>query len=211
MEKIDFKYDLDYHYDIGTTCGNDCDEDYCHHGTVENVHIRGTIDFYDISRVISEHYKQFNSENKIQNYCLQRLCALLDKDSFAIEIEDGYYGEELGTITLHNQKLFDDFFKIKDDNKMIEYTLEREYGFVPPNLLNKQWQYKKVPLTKVKANMPLHKINKERLEFYKKHLSETCLLCVQDGKNYRLIDGRHRFLSLNPNAVHEIDIIYSAP
>jgi hypothetical protein len=126
---------------------------------------------------------------------------LYDGDNWYVEVEGGYYGEEIGTvkpISDINNKLADYLVKLyfsKTTKERFLVTLESEYGYILESIEELD-------------NFEIRNIAKKDIIFgndghYKKcedhdkyeHKDYPLGFVIIDGDKYKLIDGYHRLLA----------------
>lgn len=199
MKKHDFMYlveiDTEYNHNSGT-------------------YQKAEVVSVDTDEVLSRVYKQFKIDDKRQilRYCIERIYRLFspnDITQYTIDISAGYYGDEIVSVTW---KKFDEFIKCVEDlckrySKLsqIEYTLEKEYGYIIPRVKNAtaviceqiypstltdafseaaEYQIKTVMHDDI-TNEYVEQINNGKMIDYD-------IFCIVD-KDYHIIDGFHRF------------------
>jgi hypothetical protein len=193
---IDFK---------SSACTGECSY-YCRCGTI----ISTTISVNKIEFFNSLKKKGF--EYPIRDYCLERLVnIIIDKECFNITISKGYYGEEIDAVSLENDTFYKSYNKINSFNfseaESVELILELEYGYVLPELKNKNWEIKTINIDNITFNKYKHSLLNV-IEEYKKQ-DEFVVLCngIDGSDNYKLIDGYHRFAAAKSLELNKIKIL----
>ncbi len=226
-----FNYCINYDYTTSRSCDESgCDtEGICRCGTIENTSIDGV----DVRKIRDQIYNELypnNLSNKrnskisdilgfneslIDRYCIDRILTILkifNTQNWDIEIESGYYGQEIGDVTL-NESIFDklksnceSIYSIVDHCEKIKFILNLEYGFIPDHI--KLTKSEIIVLNK--SDILFEKLNgkhinlvkSKNLEFYSDKqydLPRGIVKKYQDG--YKIIDGYHRMLSSSKDCV----------
>ena len=189
-----FHYDVDLDYDTEYDCHNGsdcCDNDYCRCGRIVNAkvkHVKFSNIYEDIQTLNMSELERYGLERILSHY------KYYDKDSWDIEVRGGYYGQEIGRVTLaiadSVMKTYEKFMKL-DPNKQVEFLLELEYGYLLDRVKNKTWEIKKLNKNDLNTNRDYYaKI--ENVERYKNY--PFILGIVVEGG---LIDGYHRVLGMS--------------
>ncbi len=193
----DFKYSIDYDYEaVDKQC--ECGDNYCR---CEEINVTVKPNISDVARTIANNYVgkgKAPKTNEIFEYCIDRILrkdAAYEPDSWNVDIDQGYYGQEIKNITLN------DFTKNKiiecsklSDNEMIEFVLKNEYGFLLPQLEGMSWEIKTVNFEELKTT------NKEYTKkvdpsSYEKEIDFPIGVYTYDGIRHRIIDGHHRYVA----------------
>lgn len=139
-----------------------------------------------------------DSTSLIDRYCVERLLnALLTKASWYVRVVGGYYGEEIGEVTLHNADTLIAQVALllaAPKFKRIPNVLAAEYGYVPTPLQNvKSWQVVTLPKSSVRLGNASYaaRLDPKRLTLYK-HYSLPKGVGVVESGGVRLLDGYHR-------------------
>ncbi len=190
----DLRYTVDVDYDNGTgEC--ECGDDYCRCGTIVNTRIA------DVP--CDKLAEKIAPETLLLKYCVERILRhfrpLHDSANWDIEVEGGYYGEELGDVKLKPnvaETLATILHSLEDatDNQAVETALQVEYGFVLPTLKDKTWTLERVAVAELDLSNKHHaaNLNEEQVVSYRVNEKPIVGLVLKlDGK-YRVIDGYHR-------------------
>lgn len=193
--------DLHYTVDVDYTNGGDCesygcdDEGICRCGTIENPHVAGI----PCDRLA----EKIAPSELFLKYCVERILRhfkpLHDSSNWDIQVEGGYYGEELGEVKL-NESVAEILSNIllslekATDNERIEAALALEYGFILPTIKNKTWSLEKITLADVELGQTKHasKLNEERIIDYMINDAPIIGIVLESAGKYRVIDGYHR-------------------
>jgi hypothetical protein len=199
LETFNFLYYSDVEYDTEYECQNGsdcCDNDYCRCGQIVNERLTRVPD------ILTEYQrkKHFDPPTKLRVwdlYCIDRLLVLhkaYDPDSYYIKVVGGYYGQEIGSVTLNCGKVLDE--KINHVLSLpkiekIKYVLNEEYGYILPELEGKNFKVQKVKKDRILFGQKEHYKDIEHTEYYETHDLPRGI-CVADGKMFRVLDGYHR-------------------
>lgn len=200
FKKKNLQYILDYDYNR-SRCH--CDDDYCRCTTIEEAWIERLI-VPDVVAELSNTY--VNSDSVIDEYCFDRLCHIFkvyDKDFYDIDIQPGYYGEEIDGIYFENEEkvvnAFNEILKLEDDIDKIKYCLRVEYKYLIPSV--EETKYVSIGEASVKDIVIPNKeyfirLSENAIEDYKIDNGDLPLaICIHDGNKYKLVDGYHRFVA----------------
>ena len=226
--KRSFKWaGVDCDYDRYTTCEESGCDYICRCSKIINQRVCDV----DISVISSEIYAEFfddslstKRDNKINSvlfgiskeidlYTIDRILRnfkIWDSDNWEVDIDGGYYGEELGDICLeyHISKRLEDEIElalsIDDINSRIEYLLKLEYGYLLPELKGRS--YEVVTLNKediVFGSVNQYKkVSNENLDHYSdKKYTGIRGVVMEDGKKFKIIDGYHRLFKTDLDKV----------
>jgi hypothetical protein len=224
----DFKYLLDYDYSSYTDCSNSgCDDEgICRCSTIENecvkyVYINQIVESVfnnlspsGISKLRNDRLNLILPDNDdiINKYGIWRLSVihkLWNTDLYDISVEGGYYGQEIGEITLDSkiqQKWEADcitFWNLDTLKEKIFFLLEKEYGNVLPNLKNLTPKLITICFDDIDWKSTNHNhitnVNKKNCDYYNDNTYKLPRGIVRNigGGKYQLVDGYHRILHSN--------------
>jgi hypothetical protein len=197
-------------------CGNDiCRCSYITEEKIEKIDINRVVKYiYDKTFDNSLSMKRnkiidaiiFNTNKDIDIYTIDRIariCKLYSEKSWDINICAGYYGQEIDTIKINNDIYIDFNSKLEIAfslglKERIEYILELEYGYILPELRDKNYE-----LIKIKKNdiifsneSHLEKVSQKFLEYYSDvNYSGIKAIVIKKSNKYKLVDGYHRCFS----------------
>lgn len=197
----DLHYNVDVTYDNGTDeC--ECGDDYCRCSTIVNT----TVESIPYDRLAEE----IAPESILIKYCVERILRhfkpLREQSSWDIEVEGGYYGEELGEVKLNKdvaETLSNILLSLENatDNQAIETALQVEYGFVLPTLKDKNWTLERVAVAELELKNKHHAANldEEQVVSYRIDEKPVVGLVLHLDNKYRVIDGYHRITAAKKN------------
>jgi hypothetical protein len=196
IEDVNFHYGLDIKYDSQNMWR---DSDY-HSSDCYIVNARiEKFDPIEISRRICSE----NSIKGIDVYFVDRIINLgnFKKEDFDIEVVGGYYGDEIGSVKLDitaekvvliNSQI-NHMLALKTLKEKLFYCLDLEYNSLLPELETLYYSEETIPKDQVKFyNERYMERRVPVLDRYLKYPYVVALL-IENGKDYRLIDGYHRF------------------
>jgi len=206
-EQYDWHYSsIEIEYDRTSCTG--C-EDYCRCAKIINAEIE--------SLNINEFLSNFldDSAPAILNYCIDRIVRLakISKDSFEINVAQGYYGEEIDSVTLDSgivKKLYKNIVKLKDllGIQKIKHVLTLEYGYLLDSI---KWldNYKieEIWLNEISYNDDYRKKVDISENYYDKDFTLPRGIFIKKGDQYKLIDGYHRTLKAKSIGLTRINVI----
>jgi len=190
----DLHYTVDVDYDNGTDeC--ECGDDYCRCSTIVNTQV-SSVPYEKLAEEIAP-------ESILLKYCVERILRhfkpLREQSSWDIEVEGGYYGEELGEVKLDKnvaETLATILHSLEDatDNQAVETALNVEYGFILPTLKDKTWTLERVAVAELDLGNKHHAANldEERVDSYRVEKQPVIGLLLKADNKYRVIDGYHR-------------------
>jgi hypothetical protein len=217
----DFKYcGVNYDYDSETSCSESgCDsEGICRCGVIVNQRVESV----DVCQMADEIYKLYfdNSKstdrnNKINSvlygtgkeldtYCIDRVLRahmIWDNDKWSISVESGYYGQEMGRITIespYDKKIQDDIETVLSLNTIkekIDFILNLEYGYLLPELDGCDYEISTININDVIFGSDGHykKIQTQNVEHYVDiNYKGIRGVVKEEGGKYKIIDGYHR-------------------
>jgi len=196
-----------YHVEVNYTSDYNCEahgcdrEGICRCGRIEYPTVE-SIDSVGLTRAILTNSGQFSV---ITDYAVERsLRHLINVDYFDIAVVGGYYGEEIGDITLGNQ---DDLLTTLKNllamtpNDQIRESLKLEYRMLLPELVNSNFTVQKIETSKITYQKERYNAVDKDQELLHKYIGRANhsyyadrpqVLVLQEEDGYRLIDGYHR-------------------
>jgi len=224
LKDITFQYNGIYiAYDYVLRCETyGCDEEgICRCGIIDRKRVEST----SISLLVEKIYDDFFMKGKAANrnntinellygigkdidiYTIDRILRsykIWENENWDIEIEGGYYGEQIGDITIKEaiaEKIEAELwtvFTLPTLKEKIEYLLKVEYGKVLPEL--SKCSYESIVIDKddvlFGVEKHLNKVMKKDLDFYSdKNYSGFRGIVVKSGDKWRIVDGYHRIFS----------------
>lgn len=230
---FNFKYCVDYDYDMIRDCeANGCDY-ICRCGTIENSHVTSVDVTQMVVAVTDEYFDKSlssvrnskintllgNITDEINFYTIDRILRLnrvYEPSNWEIQTCGGYYGQEIDDIILDDyiaskiEKQLEEAFDIIDLTKRIEYLLTLEYGYILPELVNCRYEVVSIERDKLifGSQNQYKKVAKEDLRHYndKSYLSYRGIV-IEKGDEYRLIDGYHRCFAAEDRFIEVIKAI----
>jgi len=208
------QYEVEVDYSRSECCGG-CD-DYCRCSTIQGERVKKAHPQY-----LSVHATPQKFRNTIFHYCIERIFVALElweEDNWLIRICGGYYGEEIGEVSMTSQtrraleEKINQLFSIESDIEKILFVLNEEYGFIADILKKaKKASIKNISMDDIKmGNMEYHlKLRKGKCPYYSKDDEYTLpvAVCVPDGDKYRIVDGYHRYATAMQENRKKVDII----
>lgn len=225
LYNVDFLYrGVEVDYNRFYNCESyGCDsEGICRCSSIEDEHITSI----DVSSIVDSIYSDifdnslstkrnnainslFGITKELDIYTIDRIlrkCLIYDKNVWEIEKDGGYYGEEITGIKLYNEYSEEVSMKLNEalsiDNvkERIEYLLNLEYGYVLPELSNKNYKIVKINKSDIIFGNGKHleSVSGKVLSHYsdKEYRGIRGVVIEKNGK-YKLIDGYHRCYSTN--------------
>jgi len=201
--KKDFKYDgIEYDYDTSHRCDTNCDS-YCRCGTIEKFRIN-TI---DLKTITSSFHRLIDDE--FTKYCIERSLyshKLWDNSVWEHQVQRGYYGEEIGSITIDYclqkslAKMFSEIIDAKTNKEKLFIVLNKEYGYILPELdSERDFSIVSVDPKNIKTGNHLYyrRLENDVIEQYKDRVLPIGVGIYEGGDYIRLLDGYHRFAANN--------------
>lgn len=211
---IDCRSNTKYPCQSGSGC---CDGDYCRCGIITAYVPENINNAHLIARSL---VKNQNNLTNFGFYCLERFisCALKENPKcFDVNIVEGYYGQEVGGIII-NAELKGDINKFiallnnksNDSCFLVEHILNKEYGYVLPDIKDKNWVYESVLLKNIRpGNTEYKSLNKVYVKQYLENNHLSCLCKKEIGSKYfTLVDGYHRFMAAKQRGDKKIMVMY---
>lgn len=228
LEK-DFSSFTKLSYDTEYSCEEyGCNEErICRCSVISNAQVT-EVRFSDLNKEIFDEYRDnsiitrrnskldsllHNITYNIDWYTVNRILVankLYLPQSWNINVFNGYYGQEIGEVTIEpelSKKIDTEINKalgILDLQKRIEYLLTIEYGGVLPELKNCKWEEIEVEVDKLFFGNSRHKDNvlSKEINYYSDSQYKGIRgIVINKFGGYQLIDGYHRCLSTKLSTV----------
>lgn len=183
-------------------CRNDEHYDYCRCTSIINEEVT-SVDFDIVLQKLTEEISAYYKTTDIQDYCLDRIftkAKLYDASAYDITVEPGYYGQELGGVYINVswlQKAIDEFFKLNEESKQIEYVLKLEYGYLLDSVKDCNWSIRDVEKCNISLNDEYKKLAETVDRYADKSFDKPrgIYLKIPGTDRYRIIDGYHRYIT----------------
>jgi hypothetical protein len=229
-----FYYDLKIESIIRYDCKSyGCDEEeICRCGQIDRTKIKNIKITSIVDKIYEDIYgiddKSTKRDNKL-SYLLEgfgkemnlytidrilRIYKVYDPKNWIVEVEGGYYGQEIGDVIINDdlaKKLEEKIFEalsIDSLTERVEYLLNLEYGSILPELQDSLYEIMDVKKDDLyfgsisNKKSTLKEIEKSSTEFYGYYYDDMNygrdsikgIVIEKDGK-YRVIDGYHRCLA----------------
>ena len=190
--------DVDYYSNY------DCSESYCDE---EGICRCGTIVDTDVCSVNYEKIAEVLTpvlncagNKEVFHYCVERAVRHnIQIADFQVEIEGGYYGDEIEGVYLDKDKEIEIINMIytlsgmESNEEMIEFALKEEYGSYLSKFKGCKWALEKMPVKDIRIGNKKHysNLNQDYVRSYKDWTGVVCLVDL----NNRIVDGHHRLKS----------------
>jgi hypothetical protein len=170
-----------------------------------------------LNQILNGYGKDFNI------YTIDRILRIkkvYKTENWDIEIIGGYYGEEVGDVTIKEdlakelELLINKALEIEDINERVNFLLMLEYGSIHNKLIDVKYSIVEIDRDLIhygsqsNKKSALKEIQNSLKHHYNDHDSKwvrninTIMgIVVADGKMFRLIDGYHRCLSTNKKMI----------
>jgi len=224
LKDITFQYngvyvDYSYSYDCESY---GCDEEgICRCGSIHNEHV----DSVDVSSIVKKIYDDFFEQGKaadrnnainevlygigkdIDIYTIDRIIRsykIWENENWNIEVEGGYYGQEVGDVTIKESiadKIEEELltvFSLPSLKEKIEYLLKLEYGKILPEIADSSYESMVIDKDDIIFGVEKHlkKVMKKDLDFYSdKNYNSIRGIVKKSGDKWQVIDGYHRIFS----------------
>jgi len=195
---MDFRYGVEFDYSISTNCAaRGCDY-ICRCSKIEEIEITGVkADCWEVP-LHQLNNKDVRRKDPVFISCLERLFSRFGPEDFETTVTWGYYGEEIDCVSLRLEKLelIQEFLKLRDTEKWVEYCLLQEYGYVLEELKDKEWESLVIPISKIKVPVEYRKLDRKTIEKYVNYIKNMKGNSFTIGllrENNSLIDGYHRY------------------
>jgi hypothetical protein len=193
-------------YDVDYSGCNGCDDSICRCSTIGSSKIT---EGPAISNIVQKICKNLEEKDIILKYCVDRLLrvnGLYDSKHYSLNIEQGYYGEEVAGIDIDSEIIININKDLQnlidmDDNKRIEYVLTREYGYLLSSLEGATYNVIKIKPERIKIGNEVYagKIKPEDCEIYNPKTHNLPIgiyrkVTIGEETSYKIVDGYHRYL-----------------
>ena len=203
-------YALDIDYDVSNDCENEGCDSICRCGKIINTRVKS---------VSIEGLLETRNLDKIDKYCVDRLLRIFkvydtSKYEWDVDVCGGYYGQEVKGASLVNPTLLlnaiNHALRLKTTTEKVEYLLKTEYGYLLDELKGCTYEIMKVKKKNVfignkdySKKIDTFIYNKNT---YKLPVCVALALDMEGGDDdtYRLIDGHHRYLSIDKKTIEII-------
>jgi hypothetical protein len=159
----------------------------------------------------------FGISKELEIYTIDRILRkslIYDESIWEIEIEGGYYGQEIGSVKLDStyadklsQKI-NESIVIDNVKNRVEYLLNLEYGYILPELLDKDYRVITINKSDIVFGNEKHlkNVSTKDLDFYSDTNYDGIrgVVTKKDGK-YKVIDGYHRLSKTSKKSVMVIE------
>lgn len=205
----EYDYNSFYECQNGSDC---CANDYCRCGVITD------------ARVTQVRFDSFmDSLAKDRNlatldiYILDRLvriCKLYDPNMWEVNVEAGYYGQEVSGCKTDFNPLINHLTAVNDlsDLDRVKYVLQAEYGYLTDFVKEStQFSFKTVKVNRMKLFNENHmrKISKDSIDIYKNYSLPKAIVRQTDSEFY-VIDGYHRVVAAQHQNLQDIDVLLLA-
>jgi hypothetical protein len=224
LKDITFQYNGVYvEYNYNNDCENyGCDEEgICRCGTIYDEHVESV----DVSLLVKKIYDDFFEQGKaadrnnaineilygigkdIDIYTIDRILRsykIWEVENWNIEVEGGYYGQEVGDVTIKESiadKIEEELwivFSLPTLKEKIEYLLKVEYGKILPEIADSNYESIVIDKDDIIFGVESHlkKVMKKDLDFYSdKKYNGIRGIVKKSGDKWIVIDGYHRIFS----------------
>jgi hypothetical protein len=119
-------------------------------------------------------------------------------DNIEVDKTGGFYGEEIESITISNSEklveLINKGLSINDLNSRVEYLLGLEYGYLLPELENRNWELSEINIDDIEIRNESHleSVSNKVLNHYNNYKGIMGVVILTKNDKWRLIDGYHR-------------------
>jgi hypothetical protein len=224
LKDITFQYNgiyVDYSYTYYCESYGCDEEGICRCGSIHNEHIESV----DVSLIVKKIYDDFFEQGKaadrnnainevlygigkdIDIYTIDRILRsykIWENENWNIEVEGGYYGQEVGDVTIKESiadKIEEELltvFSLPSLKEKIEYLLKVEYGKILPEISDSNYESIVIDKDDIIFGVENHlnKVMKKDLDFYSdKNYNGIRGIVKKSGDKWRVIDGYHRIFS----------------
>lgn len=119
-------------------------------------------------------------------------------DNIEVNKTGGFYGEEIESITISNSEklveLINKGLSINNLNGRVEYLLGLEYGYLLPELENRNWELSEINVDDIEIRNESHleSVYNKDLKHYDTYKGIMGVVILTKNDKWRLIDGYHR-------------------
>ena len=222
-----FNYVIDYDYETEYSCEDSgChSEGICRCGRIYNVEVTPV----DIMKLTTHIYESLVDNSKaglrqqklnqlfyggkvVDEYCINRILSyhkLYESRNWNIEITGGYYGDEIGNVTMNDiifklinsecQKLME----LEILSEKIKLVLSLEYGYLLPDLEGKNFEIINI----TKSDIDFQSLNQNHIRLVNEekelnglsHYNSSSYSLPRGvvrkfGSQYKIVDGFHRMI-----------------
>lgn len=205
--KYSFSYGTNYEYETARHCAEEGCDGICRCETIEDFHFTDELPTDSIASSIIGELKRYRKLTDFEEFVITRVIYALNLSGghFHADIRHSYYGEEIDSIKFSPvpKDLAKDIMsvlKAKTITGKTKVYLLREYGFILDSLQNTNMQIRNVPINSIRIPNDSYtkRLNQDRIQDYDGYKGIVAL-CLEDGVNYRLIDGYHRLHAAKKN------------
>jgi hypothetical protein len=223
-----FNYIVDYDYETEYSCEDSgCNsEGICRCGRIYNVEVTPV----DMMKLTTHIYESLVDDSKagkrqqklnqlfyggevVDKYCINRILShykLYESKNWEVEIEGGYYGDEIGDVTM-NGIVFDlvqsECYKLMELETLsdkIKSVLSLEYGYLLPDLESANFEIIDIS----QSDIDFKSLNQNHIRLVKEEKESNGLnhynsssydlprgVVRKLGDNYKIVDGFHRMMA----------------
>jgi len=197
LANYDWQYHCDLDYETYHPCQNGsncCDNDYCRCGQIDNVQF---VKIPSTKEIVDKFYAE---ETDINKYFIDRILTInkiWDKNNWSVQVCGGYYGQEIGDVSITNGTVIEDEIKslltLNSLSKQVEFVLNKEYGYLLEEVKNKRWIEIYVDKNSIIFGQKDHflRLDKTIVDQYKNYPFIRGI-CLKKGNKFKVLDGYHR-------------------
>lgn len=213
--QADYRHHIEVNYTTTRASHCECRMGCKHCVKLSDIDIKGPYD--DICVTLTNYICKNIPCSNIQIYCINRLlrCAkIYEPDAWTVSPQNGYYGEELGSVSLdfsvvHElEKSITELLSFKDPQKEVEYILIKEYGVLLDRVKQLYWNDDWIKPKDLVIGQQDHyrHVDQQVVNMYQTFPWAKGIVVKQDDK-YHLIDGYHRMAAELSQSNKEINVI----
>jgi len=221
LKDITFQYNgvyTDYKYNYECESYGCNEEGICRCGTIHEEYIESVEIPLIVKKIYDDYFEKGKAADRnnaineilygigkdIDIYTIDRILRsykIWENQNWNIEIEGGYYGQEIGDITIKEsiateiERELWTVFALSTLKEKIEYLLKVEYGKVLTELSNCNYESIVIDKEDIIFGSKGHaeNVSKKKLDFYSdKNYSGIRGIVIKCGDKWRVIDGYHR-------------------